>query len=217
MTNDKNLETVVTEEQVANAETTEVVAGGGFFDLLDAPEEGAERDREDIIKAVVASGKGRVLKGLNVRNVVTNRSKGHAFLTFVVKEFVMGDTRSTEVDAFGEPIVVLGKTHNVVTGAYAVASVMKDTPKARVFANKFVREMEEFAVDGVATELPEELFAGGKIDVLMEYVVAGEEYINPFATNPEPVIFERDKVICHVIALTLGEAGLDKYSVRLAR
>lgn len=217
MEDKKNMGAVVAEEQVANAEAAEAVAGGGFFDLLDAAEEGAERDREDIVKDVVSSGKGRVLKGLNVRNVVANRSKGHAFLTFVVKEYVMGDTRSNEVDAFGEPVIVLGKTHNVVTGAYAVASVMKDTPKARVFANKFVREMEEFAVDGVATELPEELFAGGKIDVLMEYVVAGEEYINPFATNPEPVTFERDKVICHIIGLTLGETGLDKYSVRLAR
>lgn len=168
----------------------------------------SDRSREDIIKELIASGKAKRLNGLTVKNVVATKFDTHWLLTFVIKEFVIGDTRdANEVDAFGQPIVKLGKTHNVQTSSYAVAGVMKDSPKLAIFANDVIDTPDTANM----------LYAGSKIDVVMQFVAAGEEYVNPFASNPEPVTFERDKMIHHIITLGLGEVGEDMYHARLMK
>lgn len=167
-----------------------------------------ERSREDIIKELIASGNAKRLNNLTVKNVVATEFDTHTLLTFVVKEFVIGDTRdANEVDAFGQPVVKLGKTHNVQTSSYAVAGVMKDSAKLAIFATDVVDTPQTANM----------LFAGAKIDVVMQFVAAGEEYVNPFASNPEPVTFERDKMIHHIVALNLGEVGQDMYRARLMK
>lgn len=168
----------------------------------------SERSREDIIKELIASGNAKRLNNLTVKNVVATEFDTHALLTFVIKEFVIGDTRdANEVDAFGQPVVKLGKTHNVQTSSYAVAGVMKDTAKLAIFATDVVD----------TPQVANMLFAGAKIDVVMQFVAAGEEYANPFASNPEPVVFERDKMIHHIVKLELGEVGQDMYRARLMK
>lgn len=168
----------------------------------------SDKSREDIIKELIASGKAKRLNGLTVKNVVATKFDTHWLLTFVIKEFVIGDTRdANEVDAFGQPIVKLGKTHNVQTSSYAVAGVMKDSPKLAIFANDVIDTPDTANM----------LYAGAKIDVVMQFVAAGEEYVNPFASNPEPVTFERDKMIHHIVVLGLGEVGEDMYRARLMK
>lgn len=165
------------------------------------------KDRDEIIKELIGSGNAKRINGLTVRNVVAKEFDTHALLTFVVKEYVIGDVRTEETDAFGQPVVALGKTHNVQTSSYAVAGVMKDSPKMAVFAADVVSN----------PNLANMLFAGSKIDIIMQYVAAGEEYINPFASNAEPTTFERDKMIHHIVRLELGEVGHDMYREALRR
>lgn len=166
------------------------------------------KSTEDIIKELIASGKAKRINGLTVKNVVATRFDTHTLLTFVVKEFVIGDTRdANEVDAFGQPVVRLGKTHNVQTSSYAVAGIMKDNPKLAIFATDVVDTPQTANM----------LFAGSKIDVVLQYVPANTEYVNPFASNPEPVVFDRDKMIHHIVSLGLGEVGQDLYRTRLLK
>ena len=167
-----------------------------------------DKSREDIIKELIASGNAKRLNNLTVKNVVATEFDTHALLTFVVKEFVIGDTRdANEVDAFGQPVVKLGKTHNVQTSSYAVAGVMKDNPKLAIFATDVVE----------TPQLANMLFAGANIDVVMQYVPANTEYVNPFSSNAEAVIFDRDKMIHHIVSLNLGEVGQDLYRARLLK
>lgn len=166
------------------------------------------KSTEDIIKELIASGKAKRINGLTVKNVVATQFDTHALLTFVVKEFVIGDTRdANEVDSFGQPVVRLGKTHNVQTSSYAVAGIMKDNPKLAIFATDVVDTPQTANM----------LFAGSKIDVVLQYVPANTEYVNPFASNPEPVVFDRDKMIHHIVSLGLGEVGQDLYRARLLK
>lgn len=174
-------------------------------------EASTDNSREAVIKELLASGRAKRLNGLTVRNVVATQFdtdvSSHTLLTFVVKEYVVGDTRTGELDAFDQPVIGLGKTHNVQSSSYAVAGVMKDTPKLAIFAKEMVDN----------PELANLLFAGGKLDVVMEFVPKDTDYVNPFATNPTPARFDRDKVIHHIIAVTLGEVGEDVYKARLMR
>lgn len=170
-----------------------------------------DNSRDAVIKKLLTGGRAKRLNGLTVRNVVATTfdsdAGSHTLLTFVVKEFVVGDTRTDEVDAFDQPVIGLGKTHNVQSSSYAVAGVMKDTPKLAIFAKEMVDN----------PELANLLFAGGKLDVVMEFVPKDTDYVNPFATNPTPARFDRDKVIHHIISVSLGEVGEDVYHARLIR
>lgn len=191
-------------EDTASAEND---APASFFDQFADNGDTVDKTREDIVAELLLKPNVKKLTGLHIRNVVTNTTKDVPFLTFVLKEFVIGDTRGASTDAFGVPEIVLGKTHNAVVSAYAVSAVMKDSPKTAVFAQRVAE----------GSDVANILFAGGTIDLLMEYVAAGEEYANPFATASVPTVFDRDHVIIHVLAIKLGEAGNDAYMARLSR
>lgn len=178
-----------------------------FFDQFSNDEADVEKSREDIVAELLLKPNVKKLTGLHIRNVVTNTTKDVPFLTFVLKEYIIGDTRGTTTDAFGVPEIVLGRTHNAVVSAYAVSAVMKDSPKTAVFAQRVAE----------GSDVANILFAGGTIDLLMEYIAAGEEYVNPFATAATPTVFDRDHVIVHVLAIKLGEVGNDAYMARLSR
>lgn len=200
---------VATEQQVVDNAVNQQVANEqvDIFAQFMGEDSTETKDRDEIIKELIASGTAKRINGLTVRNVVAKEFDTHALLTFVVKEYVIGDVRSAEEDAFGQPIISLGKTHNVQTSSYAVAGVMKDSPKMAVFASDVISN----------PNVANMLFAGAKIDVLMQFVAAGEEYVNPFASNAEPTTFERDKMIHHVVRLELGEVGHDMYREALRR
>ena len=178
-----------------------------FFDQFSGDENSVEKTREDIVAELMLKPNVKKMSGLHIRNVVTNTSKDVPFLTFVLKEFIIGDTRSASTDAFGIPEIVLGRTHNAVVSAYAVSAVMKDSPKTAVFAQRVAE----------GSDVANVLFAGGTIDILLEYVAAGEEYVNPFSTAATPTIFDRDHVLVHVLTLNLGETGRDAYMAMLSR
>ena len=191
--------------QVVSAEAA--VQMNSVFAMLNESE-GSANDRDDIIKELIASGNARRVNGLRVKNVVATPLDNHTLLTFVVKEEIIGDVNTGEVDVFGKPILAIGKTHNVQTSTYAVAGAMKDcSAKLAIFANEIVDK------PAIATRL----FAGGTIDIVMQFVPKDTDYVNPFASSATPVRFERDKIIHHVIGLTMGEVGQDMYHVRIAQ
>ena len=195
---------------VVEPEATAPVENAAEVSLLDQfsnEEAEQEKTREDIVAELLLRPNVKKRTGLHIRNVVTNTSKDVPFLTFVLKEWIIGDTRGASTDAFGVPEIVLGRTHNAVVSAYAVSAVMKDSPKTAVFAQRVAE----------GSDVANILFAGGTIDLLLEYVAAGEEYVNPFAAIGAPTVFDRDHVIVHVLAINLGEAGRDAYMARLSR
>lgn len=194
-------------EPAVTAAPAENVAEVSFFDQFSNEESGVEKTREDIVAELLLRPNVKKLTGLHIRNVVTNTSRDIPFLTFVLKEWIIGDTRGASTDAFGVPEVTLGKTHNAVVSAYAVSAIMKDSPKTAIFAQRVAE----------GSDVANILFAGGTIDLLMEYVAAGEEYVNPFSTAATPTIFDRDHVLVHVLALNLGETGRDAYMAMLSR
>lgn len=197
------------EQQVADVAGTDVPQSVNvdIFAQFMSEDTPVSKDRDEVIKELLASGTAKRVNNLTVRNVVTTKYDTHSLLTFVVKENVIGDVRANEVDAFNQPIMKLGMTHNVQTSSYAVAGVAKDSPKLAIFAQSIVDD----------PTISNMLFAGAKVDIIMQYVAAGEQYLNPFASNAEPAVFDRDKMIHHIVRLELGEVGQDLYRARLAK
>lgn len=210
-------------EVVETEEEEEAEEASSIFASILNEEASVEETRDDIIKRCLLDKQHFTrLKGLDVRNVVATARPTHTTLTFVVKQFVFGTVYdNNDLDAFGNPTAKLGRTHNVTTSTFAVAGVMKDHAKGAIFAAD-VAGMQAYLPDGMesapivgAANVANLLFAGGKIDVLCQHVPAGEEYINPFASNADAVTFDEDKIIHHVIGLTFGEVGNDVYKARI--
>lgn len=178
-----------------------------FFDQFSNDEAEQEKTREDIVSEMLLKPNVKKMTGLHIKNVVFNNTRDVPFYVLVLKEYIVGDTRNGAVDVFGIPEVTLGKTHNCIISAYALSAVMKDNPRTAVFAAR-VAEGSDFAND---------LFAGGTLDILMEYVAAGESYVNPFSSNGQETVFDRDHVLCHPLAITMGEVGRDVYAARINR
>ena len=211
------------EAEVEENEEEEAEEASSIFASILNEEASVEETRDDIIKRCLLDKQHFTrLKGLDVRNVVATARPTHTTLTFVVKQFVFGTVYdNNDLDAFGNPTAKLGRTHNVTTSTFAVAGVMKDHAKGAIFAAD-VAGMQAYLPDGMesapivgAANVANLLFAGGKIDVLCQHVPAGEEYINPFASNADAVIFEDDKIIHHIVGLTFGEVGNDVYKARI--
>lgn len=199
----------VAEEVVTPIEDVDEVAESQEEDVFAQFMEGGDepRDRDEIIRELLASNKCKLFKGLHVKNVVAKQFDDHTLLTFVVKEWVIGDVVSSELDASGDAKLTLGRTHNVQSSAFAVAGVAKDSPKGAIFATEIVDD----------PTMANMLYAGGVVDVIIQYVPAGEKYVNPFSSTGKPVTFDRDKMIHHITALSFGEVGIDKYHERLKK
>lgn len=186
-----------------------------IFDTLASDDTTSEVSREDIVADLLKRDDCKILKGLHIRNVVVGQrvdgstdDNTPGFLTFCVREYVFGDTfDATNLDAFGQPTRKLGRTHNVQTSVYAVSGLMKDDAREAIFAADVVANPAKANM----------LFAGGTCDVIMQYVKAGSEYTNPFATNAEAVTFDTDKMIHHVVKLNMGEVGKDLYNAMLMK
>ena len=202
----------VVEQPVETTATVEEQNTVSFFDSFDAQEAEAPKTVEDIQRELLASGECKAFKGLDIRNVnVTTRTADdmseHSFVTFIVKQFVLGDVASDNTDAFGNPVMTIGRTHNIIVSSYAVSAAAKNNAMTALFANEIA--------DG--SDVTKALFIGGKIDVILHHVAAGVEYVNPFASNAEPVTFDRDRVIAYVTNLTIGELGKTVVANKISR
>lgn len=163
--------------------------------------------KEDIIRRLLADKRHcKQYKNLTVRNVVYGvDAEGYSFFTFVVKEYVKGKVSTENTD--GTIVNTIGNTHNVVIGGYSLSSVMKDSPKTAIFANKIFGD-EDFA---------NKLFAGTKINIIAHYIPANTKYVNPFAHKQKEVIFDKDKMLYYLINISLGEVGLDVYQEHIRK
>lgn len=176
------------------------------FAMLDAAPAAEDRSADAIAKALVARGLGRVAKGLQVRNAVVHVDERSTYVTFVVKEKVLGTVTEDSTDPFGAPTRSIGLTHNVQVGLFALIGAMKDDARLATFAAQ-VAEQPQLVV---------ELFVGGQLDLLMEFVPEGVAYRNPFSSSNDERTFERDMVLHHVLGLRLGTVGEDVYKAKLA-
>ena len=161
----------------------------------------------------------------NVKTVVYRASTGNRTtrITLIVDKPIAGMVKdSKNLDAFGEPTVKLGPSTNVFTSAFALSGAMKESPKGAIYADK-VSSITAVLLDNKPVEvtgkdnLPNILYAGGECDILCQLVPAGHPYHNPFSTKDEDdgTIFPINRIFHHVVRVSFGEVGEDKYRADL--
>ena len=189
----------------------------------------ANKTRDDIIRECLADAAHfRRINNLHVKNVKAfarlAEQTGNVVtrLTFVTKEKVPGmAVDENTLDAFGMPTRKMAVSNNVFTSAYAVAGAMKEDAKGAIFADDVssmtavLAGRQEVEIVGTAN-MANILFAGGTIDVICQFVKAGEIYVNPFASSTaDDTVFDEDRIFHHVVRCQFGPVGEDKYRATL--
>ena len=187
------------------------------------------KTRDDIIRECLADAAHfRRVNNLHVKNVKAfarlAEQTGNVVtrLTFVTKEKLPGmAVDENNLDAFSMPVRKIALSNNVFTSAYAVAGAMKEDAKGAIFADAVssmtavLAGRQEAEIVGTAN-IANLLFAGGVVDIVCQFVKAGEVYVNPFGSNNnEDTIFDEDRIFHHVVRCKFGPVGEDKYRALL--
>lgn len=143
------------------------------------------------IKELVADGwKRRV--GIKVKNVNAEEHDNYWSVVLTLTQSIPGYVRNEETDEYE-----LGNTQLVFTSNYNLAGCIKENDELSFLGNTFRDKPKAINM----------LLNGGTIDIISKEVAEGEEYINPFATDAEPVVFDHNTIINMVVGMSLGKNG----------
>ena len=152
-----------------------------------------ERSFKDVIKDLMNSGCQR-FNDVTIKNVVTEEFDNYTRVTLVTKEglpaYVSDDNGATYYE---------GKSNNVFTSTFALAGSMKEDEDLSWMANAINEHPSVLNL----------ILNGSKVDIIVQRVAKGEEYVNPFTTkrDAEPTTFDNDIIIKYVVAIKLGKTG----------
>lgn len=152
-----------------------------------------ERSFKEIIKDLMNSGCQR-FNDITVKNIVTEEFDNYTRVTIVTKEslpaYVSDDNGVTYYE---------GKSNNVFTSTFALAGSMKEDEDLSWMANAINEHPSVLNL----------ILNGSKVDIIVQRVTKGEEYINPFTTkkDAEPTTFDNDTIIKYIVAIKLGKTG----------
>lgn len=153
-----------------------------------------ERNFKDIIKNLMNSGCQR-FNDVTIKNVIIEEFDNYTRVTLVVKEglpaYISDDNGVTYYE---------GKSNNVFTSTFALAGSMKEDEDLSWMANTINEHPSVLNL----------ILNGSKVDIIVQKVAKGEEYVNPFTTkvNPEPTTFDNDTIIKYIVDIKLGKSGV---------
>ena len=135
----------------------------------------------------------RVIKNVNYEILDT-----YTRVSFTLRENVKGFRANEDGD------FILGGTNIIFSSIYAIAAMLKEDDELAWLGNEVITN----------PKLLNLLCSSATIEIIQQKVEEGEEYVNPFASNPEPITFDHDTIINHVVGITLSKVGekvLEKY------
>lgn len=149
------------------------------------------------IKKELVKNHGKPIKRI-VKNVNYEILDTYTRVSFTLRENVKG-FRANEDGEF-----VLGGTNIIFSSIYAIAAMLKEDDELAWLGNEVITN----------PKLLNLLCSSATIEIIQQKVAEGEEYVNPFASNPEPITFDHDTIINHIVGITLSKVGekvLEKY------
>ena len=124
-------------------------------------------------------------------------------LSFTLRESVKAYVNNIDTDEYE-----LGKSNVIFSSAYAFAGMLKENDDLAFLANDVILNPKLLSLLTIA----------GTVDIIQQEVKEGEEYVNPFSASGEPVVFEHDVIVNHIVGMKPGKTGLkfvDKYMDKL--
>lgn len=150
---------------------------------------------KDVVKELIKAH-GRPIKRI-IKNVNHEVLDTYTRVSFTLREPV-------KAYQYKDDEFVLTGSNVIFTSIYAIAGMLKEDDDLAFLANDVITN----------PKLLNLLAVTGQAEIIQQEVKEGEEYVNPFASNPEPTTFDHDVIINHIISLKPGKVGLkfvDRY------
>ena len=147
-------------------------------------------EKNVIISNLVKKG-GIVIKDLKVKNVNVTVKENYTRVALTLDKEVDGYTSEDGV-TFEK-----GKTNVIFLSLYSISSILKDDEDTAFAASYAVEHINTVKV----------LLSGANISIIQEQVEEGEDYVNPWSENSEPVKFDHSTIINHLTDIKLGKFG----------
>ena len=144
-------------------------------------------DRKEVIAALLTNGSEKI-NNLKIKNVTVTPLDNYVRVSFTI------DKKVKRFIDDGNGNFVEGESNIIITSLYAVAATLRENDNLSFAVNHILENPKSLEV----------LLSRGVIDVILEPVSAGQEYKNPWSDNPEPVVFEHDTIIAHVVNIVPG-------------
>lgn len=154
---------------------------------------------QNTIKKLIASGCKRINSN-RIKNVNFTEKDNYTMVSFTLSNNVKGYVSKDNGMTFE-----LGETNVIFTSLYAIVGALKEDEDLGWMGNALLSNPQALNL----------IFNGSNVDILQQEVSAGEEFVNPFSSNPEPQVYDHDIIINHIIGFKLGKVG-NKMADRLA-
>lgn len=148
-------------------------------------------EKNEVIKSLISKG-AELVKNMKVKNVTVTLQENYVRLGITLDKPVKGMVQG-EDGTWTE-----SETKVIFVSAYSIGSILKDNDAAAFAVNYLNENPTAFGV----------LLSRATINVIVEPVVAGEEYRNPWSESAEARVFDHDTFIYHVTDVTISDFGL---------
>lgn len=158
---------------------------------------------ESVVKTLIAADNTQVIKGLKIRSVNVVDADTYTSVRLSVDKAVPAYVADGDTGNF-----VPGFITTLFQSTYALSGLFKNIDELAAVAPYIVSSPKIIGL----------LLTGATIDVVMEQLTAGSEYVNPFSTNGEPTVIANNTYISHIVGIKLGNQGskmLDKLVDRI--
>lgn len=158
-------------------------------------------EKKEVIQTLLSNGAESV-KGLKIKNVTVKPQENYVRLGITLDKPVKGKVSEDSVN------YVDGETKVIFTSAFSVASLLKDNDDAAFAVNHILEHPNSMGV----------ILSRATIDVIVEPVIKGQEYKNPWSDNAETTIVEHDNYYYHITNIQLSDLAikaLDKIAMSM--
>lgn len=151
------------------------------------------RNFKEIVKALMLSGECKRFVGLRVKNVNDKEMDNYHRISFTLDRNIPGYVP----DEYGE--YNKGLTSVAFSSTYAIAGLLRESEDTTWLGNQVVEKPQILGL----------ILSGAKIDIVQQTIPAHTDYVNPFTSkiDPEPVQFDNDTIINHIVSIELGKTG----------
>lgn len=146
---------------------------------------------DKIIKECLTKGWTRK-DNIKVKNVNVTDKEEYVMVSFTIIPPIDGYIYDEDTDTYK-----LGKTNVVFSSTYAIAGAMKEDENLAWLANSIIAK----------PAMINALMNGGTIDIISKQIAEGEEYVNPFSSDPDPIVFDHDTIINIIVSMELSNNG----------
>ena len=149
---------------------------------------------QETIKSLILGG-AKKLNNIRIKNVNFTEKDNYTMVSFTLSNPIRGYVSNDNGNTYEE-----GMTNIIFTSLYAIVGTLKEDDELSWMANALLEHPTALNL----------IFNGSTIDIIQQDIPAGEEFINPFSTNPNPdvQVYNHNLIINHIIKFKLSKVGL---------